>query len=419
MTDRDLGTRDAGLSADSGDAPDGGIVTLSIAELDADPHGVFRRYRPLTPFIAHESGSYIVLRAGDVERFSRDPRLRQSETEYPEIHGITGGLLFDLFKYGMLMSNGAVHRQRRSPFSRTFAAKLIMEMRPRIRRTAEELVTEWYEEEDVDLVQRYAALIPARTISDLLGLPKDDIPEFTSLVYQVTRVVSFLFQPEDLPELEEAARRLFGYVEEILSARRRKPREDFLSAFVASADAAGELSPFEIITQIVTLIIGGTDTTRVAAAEQVALLLQDRAQWDEVCRDPALIPGAVVEALRYEPSVASLARIPLEDIEVDGRVLPAGQFLILSTMSAMRDEQLYARPDVFDIHRTDHPRLPLVFGGGPHRCLGEALARVELEEGLAVLSSRIPQLELAADPPRVEGHSGIRRIGEMRVAWRR
>ncbi|HUC18910.1 MAG TPA: cytochrome P450 [Acetobacteraceae bacterium] len=417
--DRNLGTRDATLSAGSGDAPDDGVITLSIAELDADPHGVYRRYRPLTPFIAHESGSYIVLRADDVERFARDPRLRQSETEYPEIHGITSGLLFDLFKYGMLMSNGAVHRRRRAPFTRTFAARLIMEMRPRIRKTAETLVEEWYEDGEVDLVQRYAALIPARTISDLLGLPKDDIPEFTSLVYQVTRILSFLFRPDELPELEDAARKLFGYVENTLNERRKRPREDFLSAFVASADAAEDLSPFEIITQIVTLIIGGTDTTRVAAAVQVALLLQDRAQWNEVCRDPALIPGAVTEALRYEPSVASLARIPLEDIEIDGRVLPAGQFLILSTMSAMRDEQLYARPDIFDIHRTDHPRLPLVFGGGPHRCLGEALARVELEEGLSVLASHVPQLELAGGSARVQGHSGIRRIGEMRVAWQR
>jgi len=250
-------------------------------------------------------------------------------------------------------------------------------------------------------------------------LPKDDIPEFTSLVYQVTRILSFLFRPDELPELEDAARKLFGYVENTLNERRKRPREDFLSAFVASADAAEDLSPFEIITQIVTLIIGGTDTTRVAAAVQVALLLQDRAQWNEVCRDPALIPGAVTEALRYEPSVASLARIPLEDIEIDGRVLPAGQFLILSTMSAMRDEQLYARPDIFDIHRTDHPRLPLVFGGGPHRCLGEALARVELEEGLSVLASHVPQLELAGGSARVQGHSGIRRIGEMRVAWQR
>jgi cytochrome P450 len=396
---------------------DGSVATLSIAELEADPHGAFRRHRALTPFVAHESGGYLVLRAGDVERLARDPRLRQTETEYPEIRGIQDGTLFDLFKYGMLTSNDPVHRQRRSPFTRTFAARLISELRPRIRRMAEDLVDGWHADGEVDLLDHYAALIPARTISELLGLPKEDIPQFTQLVYQVTRVLSFLFQPEELPELEVAARQLLGYVEDVLGDRRRAPKDDFLSHFVASADAAGELSPFEITVQIVQLIIGGTDTTRVASAIQVALLLQRREQWDAVCRDPALIPAAVSEALRYEPSVASLARFSLEDIDLDGRILPGGKFVILSTLSAMRDERAYAQPDVFDIRRADNPRLHPVFGAGPHRCIGEALARVELEEGLTVLATRIPQLRLAGKPPRVQGHSGIRRMEEMRVAW--
>jgi cytochrome P450 len=110
-------------------------------------------------------------------------------------------------------------------------------------------------------------------------------------------------------------------------------------------------------------------------------------------------------------------RVSAEPIELDGRVIPAGQFLTLSLMSAMRDEMAFAEPDSFDIHRADQRRLHLVFGGGPHRCIGEALARAELEEGLAALTERLPQLHLAGEPPRVEGHFGIRRLAEMRVAW--
>lgn len=83
----------------------------------------------------------------------------------------------------------------------------------------------------------------------------------------------------------------------------------------------------------------------------------------------------------------------------------------------MRDPRLYADPDSFNIRRTDHPRWHVVFGGGVHRRLGEALARVELEEGLAALAARIRQLQLAGEPPRMEGHSGIRRITDMRVEW--
>jgi cytochrome P450 len=147
------------------------------------------------------------------------------------------------------------------------------------------------------------------------------------------------------------------------------------------------------------------------------LLLQHREQWAAVCRDPALIPAAVTEALRYEPSVASVSRYAVEPIELDGRVIPADQFVSLSTMSAMRDEAVFKEPDVFDIHRTDQPRLHLVFGGGPHRCIGEALARAELEEGLAALTQRLPMLHLIGEKPVLQGHFAIRRMIQMRVAW--
>jgi hypothetical protein len=150
---------------------------------------------------------------------------------------------------------------------------------------------------------------------------------------------------------------------------------------------------------------------------QVALLLRHPEQWEAVGRDPGLIPAAVAESLRYEPSVGSTARVAREDIVLDGRVLPAGSLIILSTMSAMRDEHAYAWPDVFDIRRNDFPRLHPVFGGGAHRCIGEALARVELEEGLSALTRLTPELRLAGVMPVVQGHAGIRRIDALHVAW--
>jgi cytochrome P450 len=85
----------------------------------------------------------------------------------------------------------------------------------------------------------------------------------------------------------------------------------------------------------------------------------------------------------------------------------------------MRDPALYAEPDSFNIRRTDHPRRHLVFGAGVHRCLGEVLARAELEEGLAALVERLPQLRVAGRPPTMFGHAGIRRVDAMRVSWPR
>jgi cytochrome P450 len=186
---------------------------------------------------------------------------------------------------------------------------------------------------------------------------------------------------------------------------------------VSAVDEAGNLSPLETIVQIMTLILGGSDTTRAAMAVQVALLLQHREQWEAVCNDPALIPGAVSEALRYEPSVGSVPRVTLEDIELDGCVVPREQRLTLSTMSALRDPARYAEPDRFDIRRADHPARHPIFGGGVHRCLGELLARAELEEGLAALAARLPSLQLAGEPPTLTGHAGIRQLSGMRVRY--
>jgi cytochrome P450 len=402
----------AGHRSATGDLP-----ILTAERLDADPHGIFRLYRRTHSLVAHEAGGYFVLRLADVERLSKDPRARASETEFPEMHGVTDGALFDAFRHGMLTANGDAHRRRRSPFSRTFAARMITELRPHIRRSAEELVDAWYADGQVDFLEQFAAQVPARVISDLLGLPREDIPSFTTLVYKVSRFISLSFTPDEIPGIEVAARQLQAYVEGILDHRRRAPCGDFLSRFVATADDAAEMSPVEIIFQIVQLIIGGTDTTRVAIVMQVALLLQHHEQWMAVCRDPGLIPAAVDESMRFEPSVASTSRVAAEDIEVGGAIIPAGTFVTLSIMSGMRDESAYDNPDMFDIRRVRRPRLHPVFGGGPHRCIGEMLARVELEESLAVLTARIPRLRLD-QAPAIKGHFGIRRVDTMRVSWR-
>jgi cytochrome P450 len=394
--------------------------TFSVAELDRDPHALFRRMRLVSPFIRREDGSYIAIRSGDVDRLYGDTRTRQMEMERLQSRGITSGYLFDIFQHTMLYANGSTHRQRRAPMSRAFAFRLITELRPRIRATAHRLIDGVEERSEMDFVDEFAALIPAQVICEVLGLPNEDIAEFTRWVHNIARAIGFSFSKSDHPDMEDSARRLTEYLTALLADRRDTPRMDFLSSYVLGVDEAEKLTPIEVISQIVTVIIAGGDTTRAAMAIQLSLLLQHREQWESICKgDMSLIAGAVSESMRYEPAIASTPRFTLANIEISGYVVPAGSVLSLSTLSAMRDSALYSDPDRFNIRRTDHPRRHMVFGGGAHRCLGEALARAELEEALAAMAERLPKIQLLDDPIAISGHAGIRDISQLRVGWSR
>jgi cytochrome P450 len=392
-------------------------ITLTVAELERDPHEIYRQYRPRTPLIRREDGSYIAIRARDVEQLITDPRTRQMETDSLRARGVTSGALYDFFAHSMLFTNGPAHRRRRAPLSRAFAVKLIADLRPRIRAVANELIDVVEPRREMDLLDEYSALIPARMIADILGIEPSDVPHFTRWAYTMARAINSSFTRADVPEIEEAARQLTTYVEEMVARRRAEPRDDLMTSFVRGVEGEGNLSAFEAAIQLVTLILAGSDTTRAAMTMQVSLLLQHPKQWEAVCRNAALVPGAVAEALRYEPSVGSVPRFTLADIGIDGVTVPANRLLTLSTVSAMRDPECHEEPDRFNIRRADQRSRHLVFGGGSHRCLGEALAKAELEEGLAVLAARLPQLQIIGEPAKMLGHSGIRRVTGMRVGW--
>ena len=153
---------------------------------------------------------------------------------------------------------------------------------------------------------------------------------------------------------------------------------------------------------------GDPHTTRGGLTYVHGLLLEHREQWEALCKDESLISGALNEMLRFEPPVASVGRMAGEDMDIHGVAVPAGAPLELVTMSGMRDPDLYADPDVFNIRRTDGPRFHLGFGGGVHRCAGEYLARLELEEGLRAVSRMYPDMRLVGERIPPKGFQAVR-----------
>ncbi len=390
------------------------LPILKITEIEADPHAVLGRHRQNYALVMHEAGGYMVLRHSDVTRLSNDPRLRATETAIPKAREVIIGPLYDIFDRGMLTANDAVHLRRRLPLSRAIAQQMIGEWRGHVRRIAEDLIRGFYADGQAEFVSQYASEIPVLALAALLGIPQDDIPAFKRHV----KNIGTFFDPEatndSALECAVSAGELRDYLASILSAQ-GDTKQHFLNAFRNAAQDAG-LSVHEEVFQIIQMIIGGTESVRAGIVAQTMLLLLHRAQWKAVCNDLRLVPMAVTEAMRYEPGIAGLVRVATDDISINETTIPAGQLVILSTMSAMRDERIYQHADVFDIYRTDTSPEHLVFGSGPHRCVAENLAKAELEESLAVLATLLPSLRLE-EVPKFSGHVFTRKASSMCVSW--
>jgi cytochrome P450 len=382
---------------------------------DGDPHAILKEFRATAPLARTSIGVILALRHRHLELITSDAT-RQMETETKVMQGVVSGPIFDLVSTGMLFANGEAHRRRRAPIARTFAFKLMDAMRPRAAALAAELVGERTGKGPVDFVAEIAAQIPARIIAEILGIPRSDLPVFMQWISDTAESLGFI----DLARREKIEASLVAfnaYVSDLLDDRRSAPKGDFLSDYVEATARAGELSEAEIRTQIVGLILAGSDTTRGSLCMTLAHLLRHPEQWRAFCADSdGLKRGVVDEGLRFDPIVSGIPRIAARDIDIDGYRIPAGVPIAVSILSALRDPDVYAEPDRFDIFRVDHPKWHPIFGAGAHRCAGEALARAEMEETLATIARLAPRTELIGEFPRL-APGAIRQVNGMQVAF--
>ncbi|NWG53204.1 MAG: cytochrome P450 [Hydrogenophilaceae bacterium] len=374
----------------------------------------FRRARAETPFVRDPNGMLVALRARMIETLVSD-KTRQSETESTLAQGITEGPIFEFVADLVVCANGETHRRRRQPIARPFAFKLIEAMRPKAGAIAAELVQERLHAGPIDFVSEVAEQIPARIIADVLGIPRSDVSVFMQWLADAGEALGLIAEGRR-PALEASLNAFNAYVDGLLLERRKRPRSDFLSDYVEATAASGELSEREIRAQIVGLILAGSDTTRNSICMILNALLHHPEQWRAFKADPDGLKRQVVEeGLRYEPVVTAIGRVVISDLELEGYLIPAGTPVILPIASMLRDPEVYADPETFNIYRTDHPRWSFAFGAGAHRCVGEALARVEMEETLTTIARLAPHTALVGEAP-ILLPGPIRSVSQMRLA---
>jgi cytochrome P450 len=333
--------------------------------------------------------AHVISRYDDVRAVLADPRL--SSHAAPSTHVVAGAPLDrPVMPGGLLHMDGPEHARLRRLLTPEFTVKRIQAMRPYIQGLVDEHIDAMLASTGpVDLVHDFALPIPSLVICELLGVAYADRDRFQ----QQTGVL--LDSSSDAAASERANVEITEFMTQLVIAKLAAPTDDMLGRLIARAKEAGqELTVQELVTLGVTLLIAGHETTSNMIGLSTLALLRQPDQLAALRADPELAGTAVDEMLRYLTILQfGVLRQVKEDLPVGDETIKAGEWLVAALSSGNRDESVFPDPDQIDLKReaTAH----LAFGYGIHQCLGQQLARVELQEVFARLHQRIPTLRLA------------------------
>jgi len=270
-----------------------------------------------------------------------------------------------------------------------FGARRMNELRPEVQRITDRLVDDMLAKgSPADLVENLGLPLSSLVICRLLGVPYEDHEYFQSATRTLVQLDA---EPE---QLKAAMEGLIDFLDELVKAAVREPGDNLIGRLINEQVGSGELTRAALVGMAFLLLTAGHEATANMLPLGMLTLLEHPQQLAELRENPALLPGAVDELLRFHSvsDWAAFDRVATEDIEIDGRKILAGEGIFVLSASANRDERAFERPDTFDIHRK--ARHHIAFGYGVHQCIGQNLARAELEIGLGTLLRRIPALRL-------------------------
>jgi cytochrome P450 len=301
-----------------------------------------------------------------------------------------------------LPDRGEPHLRWRRQVGKYFTAKRMTALRPGMVRTAEQLVDDMIGRgQPGDLRAGLGFPLPVYVICDILGVPAEDRDRFSHWSDAFLNVTRLTGEQARAQHDEFAA-----YMSAHIEATRKRPGDDLIGMLVKESEPDGQgLTDEELVATGMGLLVAGHETTANMIGKMVSMLLADRTRWERLLADPGLVRTAVEESLRFDTNVGfGMRRYLTEDLEIDGELLPSGTTVVCSMAAANRDERAFADAGRMDLTRSPNPHL--TFGAGPHSCLGQALARTELQVALEVLLRKLPTLRLAVpaeELPRIDG----------------
>ncbi|WP_255955712.1 cytochrome P450 [Streptomyces odontomachi] len=305
-----------------------------------------------------------------------------------------------------------VHRRMLIP---AFAVRRIQEMRPFIQETVNGLIDAMEKGgPSADLVKDFAVHVPSMVICDVLDIPYEDREIFQRLSYRITQERTTL----DDQQLKQALGEIFGYLGKVVEQQIKEPGPGLMGVLATERVAKGELEPRDMITLALVLLVAAQETTASTIANGTVCLLENPEQLAKLQADPDLWNNAIEEILRIT-SVSDLntRRVAAADIEIAGEVIRAGEGVIIPNGLVNRDATVFDDPDVLDVTRS--AKHHLAFGHGVHNCIGQSLARVELEIAFKTLFTRLPSLRLTADVADLpmSDSAGVQALTSLPIAW--
>jgi cytochrome P450 len=368
-----------------------------------DPYPHYARLRALDPVHQHPMGFWILGRRADVVALLRSKHSVEDRhadaTPLRELRQQAFGPDYErTVARSMLDRDPPDHTRLRRLVSQAFTPRSVEALEPRVTElvdaSLDRLERRIAENGRADLVAELAYPLPFTVICELLGMPETDHARLRELAGVMVRSLEPLNDPALLVAIRDADTEMRDRIAQVIEDKRRAPSEDLLTALIHAEDDGDVLSDEELVAQVVLLYVAGHETTVNLIANGALALLRHPDQFALLAAKPDLDANAVEELLRYDSPVQQSRRITLAPYEVGDRVIPIGTFVIASLASANRDESFWG-PDA-DQLRLDRPnaRAQVSFGGGPHHCLGAALARLEGRIALGRLVRRFPGLAL-------------------------
>ena len=386
-----------------------------------NPYLQYAAMREADPIHRTPLDFWVLFRYDDILRFLKDPSLSvEDKNANPTaidqmIQQVVGDRAEGRGERSMLSRDPPDHTRLRKLVTKAFTPRVIEELRPRIATLVDELLDSARERGGMDVIHDFAFPLPFAVISEMLGVPAADGEKLREWSGLIVRTLEPIVDMELVKKIVEASDHMFDHVSDLITMKRKEPGDDLLSALIAAEEHGDVLSDNELVEQVVLLYIAGHETTVNLIGNGVLALLRNRDEMRRLQADPALMPGAVEEFLRYDSPVQMSRRITLTELEVEGKTIEKGAFCALVLASANRDRARFGEDaERLDVARADaHQHLS--FGGGAHYCLGAALARLEGQVAIGSLIERFPDLEMTAEPT-YNGRLNLRGLETFPVA---